>query len=36
MEYTILRKGLTYDEYRSLILEQVQAKELEAGDESAL
>lgn len=36
MSYTIKRKGKTYDEYRQIILEQVQAKNLKAGDEAAL
>lgn len=34
--YTIKRTGKTYDEYRAFILEKVQERELEAGDEAAL
>ena len=36
MSYTVKRKGKTYEEYKEIILEQVQRRNLDAGDESAL
>ena len=36
MSYTIKRNDKTYEEFRQYILETVEAKELDAGDESAM